>query len=235
MSGVVVLPTGAGKTVVAMKAIQILNKPSIVIVPTLDLLEQWRRRLEKEFKIEIGILGGGESEIRAVTVSTYDSAYIKAGDIGNRFSFLVADEVHHIAAEGYRQIAEMFTSPYRLGLTATLEREDMLHEEIPRLMGGVVYRLAPKDLAGRFLSDYVLERIQVNLNEDEKREYEAHRKVFTDFLAKRRMQISTPAGFQRFIMRSATDKEGRQALLARNKALEIALNCPKSHLNTTDA
>ncbi len=222
--GVIVLPTGAGKTVIAIKAIELVREPALIIVPTLDLLEQWRKRLEKELKVEVGVFGGGESTLKAVTVSTYDSAYIRAGEIGNKFSLLIADEVHHIAAEGYRQIAEMFTSPYRVGLTATLEREDTLHSEIPRLMGGVVFRLEPDDLTGRYLSEYALERLHVNLKEEERQEYEKYRKIFTDFLAKRKMRISTPLEFQRFIMRSATDKEARQALLSRNKALEIALN-----------
>src|SRR5207245_242278 len=143
--GSIVLPTGAGKTVIAIKAIELVNEPCLIVVPTLDLLEQWRKRVEKELKIDAGVYGGGDFTLNAVTVSTYDSAYIRAGEIGNKFSFLIADEVHHIAAEGYRQIAEMFTSPYRVGLTATLEREDTLHSEIPRLMGGVVFRLEPDD------------------------------------------------------------------------------------------
>ncbi len=222
--GVIVLPTGAGKTVVALKAIELVNKPTIVIVPTLDLLEQWRKRISKEFNIETGVLGGGENIIRAVTVSTYDSAYLRAGEIGNKFSLLVADEVHHIASEGYRQIAEMFSAPFRMGLTATLEREDLLHNDIPRLMGGTVFRLEPEDLAGRYLSDYSLEKINVDLSDEERETYTRHHKIFTDFLASRKIRISSPLEFQRFIMRSASDREARKALLARNKALEISLN-----------
>ncbi len=105
-----------------------------------------RNRISKEFDIETGVLGRGENIIKAVTVSTYDSAYLRAGEIGNKFSLLVADEVHHIASEGYRQIAELFSSPFRMGLTATLEREDLLHNDIPRLIGGTVFRLEPEDL-----------------------------------------------------------------------------------------
>lgn len=49
--GVIVLPTGSGKTVIGIKAISLLNTPTIVVVPTLDLLDQWRSRLKKEFGI----------------------------------------------------------------------------------------------------------------------------------------------------------------------------------------
>ncbi len=222
--GVVVLPTGAGKTIVALKAIELANQPVIIVVPTLDLVEQWRSRLEKEFGVEVGVYGGGENILRAVTVSTYDSAYLKAGEIGNKFSLLVFDEIHHLPAEGYRQIAEMFTAPYRLGLTATLEREDTLHTEIPRLVGGVVYRLRPEDLAGKYLSEYSLQRITVDLTDEEKTEYERQYKVFTVYLDSHKVWLNSPLAFQRFIMRTARDRDARQALLARNRALNIAFN-----------
>jgi len=222
--GVIVLPTGSGKTVIAMKAIELVNQPAIVIAPTLDLVEQWRSWLQDEFKVEVGVYGGGDSTLRALTVSTYDSAYLRASELGNRFSFIIFDEVHHLGAEGYRQIAEMFTAPYRIGLTATYEREDMLHRELPRLTGGVVYRLKPDDLAGRYLSEYTLQTISVNLTDEEKTEYEKNYKTFTDYLASRGIRITTPADFQRFIMRSARDAGARQALLARNRALNIAFN-----------
>lgn len=222
--GVIVLPTGAGKTVIAIKAIAAVNEPSIVVVPTLDLVEQWRSRLEEELKVEVGIYGGGDNLLRAVTVSTYDSAYLRASELGNRFSLIVFDEVHHLPAEGYRQIAEMFTAPYRMGLTATFEREDMLHREIPRLVGGIVYRLKPDDLAGRYLSEYMLERISLDLTDQEKTEHERHQKTFTDYLQSRGIRLTNPAEFQRFIMRSARDRDARKALLARNRAMDIAYN-----------
>jgi superfamily II DNA or RNA helicase len=222
--GVVVLPTGAGKTVVALKAIELVNQPTIVVVPTLDLMEQWKKRIEEDLKIEVGVYGGGDNILKAVTVSTYDSAYIRASEIGNKFSLIVLDEVHHLPSEGYRQIAEMFTAPYRMGLTATYEREDMLHSEIPRLIGGVVFRLKAEDLAGRYLSNYILQKIAVDLTEKEKIEYDKHYKVFTDYLSTNHIWLKGAVDFHRFIMRTAKDAEARQALLARNKAIDIAFN-----------
>ena len=79
-------------------------------------------------------MGGGERVIKALTISTYDSAYIHADKLGNRFGLIIFDEVHHLAAVGYRNIAEMFAAPYRMGLTATFEREDGLHLELNRLV-----------------------------------------------------------------------------------------------------
>ena len=222
--GVIVLPTGAGKTVIGMKAIELVNRPAIVIVPTLDLLEQWRERVKEDLGVEAGVYGGGENTVRAVTVSTYDSAYLRAGELGNRFSLLLFDEVHHLPAESFRQIAEMFTAPYRLGLTATYEREDMLHLELPRLIGGVVFTLKPEDLAGRYLSDYTLERINVELTDEERQEYERNYHQFTSYLEENRIWLNSPIAFQRFIMRTSRDPEARRALLARNRAISIAFN-----------
>src|SRR5436309_2909711 len=222
--GVIVLPTGAGKTVIAMKAIELVNLPAVVIVPTLDLLEQWRKRVQEELGIEVGVYGGGENSVKAVTICTYESAYIRAGELGNRFSLLIFDEVHHLPGESFRQIAEMFTAPYRMGLTATYEREDMLHLELPRLIGGVVYRLKPEDLAGRYLSAFRLEKVNVELTQEEKAEYEKNYSVFTQYLEENRIWLNSPIAFRRFIMRSSRDPLARQALLARNRAMSVAFN-----------
>lgn len=222
--GIVVLPTGSGKTIIGLRAIEMVNGPVLIAVPTLALVDQWKLLLSKEFNMEVGVIGGGQFLPLQLTVSTYDSAYLRASELGNRFSLLIFDEVHHLAGEGYRQIAEMFTSPYRLGLTATYEREDMRHTELPRLVGGVVFRLEPKDLAGTYLSNYSLERINVELNEEERKEYAANYGLFRRYVMTRGIRLATPLEFRRFIMRTASDPDARRALLARNKAIDIAFN-----------
>ena len=222
--GIIVLPTGSGKTVVGIKAISMLNTPTLVVAPTLDLVDQWRTRLKKEFKTEVGVLGGGEWDLKALTVSTYDSAYIHADKLGNRFGLIIFDEVHHLPAAGYRNIAEMFAAPYRMGLTATFEREDGLHEELNRLVGGKVFEKKVSDLTGTHLSPFRLEKIRVELTEDEKVEYEKNQKVFSDYLARIKLTIRGPADFQKLVMRSGRDPNARRALLARNKAREVAYN-----------
>ena len=222
--GVIVLPTGAGKTIVAMAAISSVNAPAIVVVPTIDLIEQWRANLVKEFGVEVGAYGGGEKSLKAITVSTYDSAYIRAEELGNKFVLAIFDEVHHLPAPSYSQIAELFAAPFRMGLTATYIRQDEGHKLLPRLVGNVVYELETKDLAGTHLSHYTLEKIFVDLTPDEQAEYEKNYEVFKKYLRRKRVRLQNSRDFQRFIMRTGTDPEARRALLARNRALDIALN-----------
>jgi superfamily II DNA or RNA helicase len=227
MRGCIVLPTGSGKTILGIKAIEHLNLASIVVVPTLDLLDQWVKALARAFSIredDIGRIGGGQDNLSALTVITYDSAYMRANAIGNRFALIVFDEVHHLPAEGYRSIAEQFASPYRLGLTATIEREDNLHTHLPLLVGGVVYTARVKELVEKeYLAPYTIERRYIKLDEDERIEYEKNYKIYVDALRELGLHYGIN-GFKRLIMLSSRNKLAREALLARNKALSIAFN-----------
>jgi superfamily II DNA or RNA helicase len=224
--GCIVLPTGSGKTVIGVKAIEIVNSASLVIVPTIDLMDQWNSVLSKYFtNIKIGNLGGGADDIQAITVSTYDSAYIRAANIGNKFAFIIFDEVHHLGAPGYRSIAEQLASPFRLGLTATIEREDNMHKEFPRLVGGVVFEAQSSDLAkAKHLASYEIERRQVNMWPEELEEYKRSFGVYQTSLLKLGLRMNLPIAFHKLIMMSGRSPIARQAVLARNKAMDIALN-----------
>lgn len=222
--GVVVLPTAAGKTFVALKAVEKLDVATLVVVPTLDLIDQWRKHLSSQFGVEVGAYGGGEEMLRPLTVSTYDSAYIRAEQLGDKFMFMIFDEVHHLPAPSYRQIAEMYIAPYRMGLTATYERDDGAHYDLPRLVGGPVYQLGVDALAGRHLSPYTHEKILVDLTPDERELYRKEYEAFSNYLRRKRIVLRSPKDFQRFIMRTGVDPEAREALLARNRALKTALN-----------
>jgi len=222
--GVIVLPTGAGKTFIALKAIEKLNVATLVVVPTLDLLDQWRKHLTDQFGVDVGAYGGGEKLLKPLTVSTYDSAYIRAEQLGDKFIFIIFDEVHHLPAPSYSQIGEMYIAPYRMGLTATYERDDDLHLDLPRLVGGRVYQLEVDALAGKHLSPYTHEKVLVDLTPEEQKIYEREYEIFTSYLRRKRIRMRSPGDFQKFIMRTGRDPEAREALLARNKALKTALN-----------
>ena len=222
--GVLVLPTAAGKTFIALKAIDLLRTQTLIIVPTLDLIDQWRKRVRECLGVEAGVVGGGENIIRMVTVSTYDSAYSQAAQLGNRFMFLVFDEVHHLASPGYMQIGEMYIAPYRMGLTATYERSDQRHALLPLIVGDPVYSIDIEELAGKHLSPYTYEKVSVELTPEEQQTYEAEMSVFKNYLHQRRIVLKSAADFQRFIMTTGRDPHAREALLARNRALRVAVN-----------
>lgn len=223
--GCMILPTGSGKTIIAIKLIEIINSSTLIVVPTLDLMEQWTKFLSKYFqKIEIGNIGGGIFNITGVTVSTYDSAYIRSSFIGNKFAFVIFDELHHLAAPGYRTIAEQFPSPYRLGLTATYEREDSLHLDFPRLVGGIVYQSSVNELArDKHLASFTVEKRYVKLLPEEEIEYQKNYNQYLSYLHELGIRYSQ-IGLQKLIMISGKNQYARNALLARNKALDIALN-----------
>jgi superfamily II DNA or RNA helicase len=224
MRGILVLPTAAGKTYIALKAIGLLKTQTLIVVPTLDLIDQWRKRVVDYLGIEAGAVGGGEDNVQMVTVSTYDSAYLQAGVLGNKFMFIIFDEVHHLASPSYMQIAEMYIAPYRMGLTATYERSDQRHVLLPNLVGDLVYTAKVEELAGEHLSPYTHEKIYVELTPEEQHAYDREMDVFNGYLREKGIVLKSVEDFHRFIMATGRDRRAREALLARNRAVRVALN-----------
>ncbi|ELZ34533.1 DNA repair helicase rad25 [Halogeometricum pallidum JCM 14848] len=222
--GVLELPTGAGKTVVAVAAMAELGVPTIVVVPTVDLLTQWRRELETEFGVPVGQFGGGEQNREAITVSTYDSAYLRAEDVGGDFGLVVFDEVHHLGGEGYRDVARLLAAPARLGLTATFERPDGAHEAVAELVGPKVYDRSVDDLAGDHLADYEVRRVEVDLSPEERERYEEAQGTFVDYLKRSNLSFRSGSDYQKLVMRSGSDPKAREALLAKQRARRIMMN-----------
>src|SRR5204862_2759488 len=138
--GVVVLPTGTGKTHLAILAISRTARPALVVTPTIDLLNQWYGELLLAFGEPIGLIGGGHFDLQPLTVTTYDSAYIHLEKWGNRYGLLVFDECHHLPGPTYLQAAVGSIAPFRLGLTATPERADGQEALLPELIGPLVLR-----------------------------------------------------------------------------------------------
>ena len=222
--GVLELPTGSGKTVIGITAIERVATPTLVVVPTVDLLDQWVEELRREFDRPIGRLGGGSQRLESITVSTYDSAYLRAEELGDRFGLVIFDEVHHLGGEGYRDIARLLAAPSRLGLTATFERPDGAHEQIAELIGDVVFQLDPEELAGEYLSAYDIKQIDISLTPEEREQYERNQETFTDYLAESNIQLTSGSDYQRLVKRSGTDPKAREALLAKQRAREVMMN-----------
>ena len=224
--GVVVLPTGAGKTQVACMAIHDKRRATLVVVPTLDLVRQWYDLLRASFAGPIGLVGGGDHDVRAITVTTYDSAHIHMEHLGARFGLIIFDECHHLPGAAYALSARFCLAPFRLGLTATPERSDGREGILDELIGPIVYRKDIVDLSGDYLADYETERVAVQLAPAEREEYEAERAIYRGFVQANGIRMSTPTGWSEFIMRSARSVEGRRAMQAYRRQRELAFCAP---------
>jgi superfamily II DNA or RNA helicase len=224
--GVVVLPTGTGKTFLAVLAIHKAQRPALVVTPTIDLLNQWYDELLVAFGGPIGLLGGGYYDLQPLTVTTYDSAYIHLERWGNRFGLLVFDECHHLPGPTYLEAARGSLAPFRLGLTATPERADGQEALLPALIGPMVYRREIRELAGDFLAEYRTERVYVALSPEEEERYRQARDVYRQFVAERGINMGGANGWQRFIQETSRSKEGRAAFQAYREQKRLALAAP---------
>jgi len=134
--GTVVFPTGVGKTDIAAAVINDLRIPTVAVVPTLVLVDQWRSMLLK-WGIRAGVWTGAEKSPNYVTISTYQSLFQDPSLI-RRFPLLVYDEAHLATAEEFRAlIYEISLHPYALALTATTptdtQRRDFLSRYLPTI------------------------------------------------------------------------------------------------------
>ena len=225
--GVVVLPTGAGKTHVALRAIALKQRATLVVVPTLDLVRQWMDTITHALSTTVGVVAGGEHDVQPITVTTYDSAWMHMEHLGARFGLVVFDEVHHLCAESYALAARMCLAPYRLGLTATPERADGRHTLLDELVGPVVFRTEIDALEGDWLSEYDIERIEITLSDDERRAYDDARRIYKQFLIDARIPMGAARGWDVFIRRAAGSDEGRAAMRAYRTQKAIAFASPQ--------
>jgi superfamily II DNA or RNA helicase len=226
--GTVVLPTGAGKTVLALMAIERLKLRTLIVVPTIELLHQWRAAVIERLGVtaeHVGVVGDGRREARAITVITYASASMPNAPTSG-YGLLICDEAHHLPSPGYRVIADGSEAPYRLAITATPERGDGAEEELYRLMGPTVYRRRPEELAAEgHLARFRERRIYVDLAPEEALRYGALMGEWKWFLARQRGALARGGDFfGELIKRSGSDPAARNALRAHHQARMIALN-----------
>lgn len=146
-SGVVEAVTGAGKTRLGLAAVQLaLNEgfEALVIVPTKELLHQWKAELEKHLDVYVGVAGDGRDDwfdTFDVVVATIHTAKNKRDDPALYRRILVADECHRYGAEGW-SLALTEDYDWRLGLTATYARPDGRHASVlDEYFGGIIFTL----------------------------------------------------------------------------------------------
>ncbi len=225
--GLVALPTGAGKTRVAIAAMARTRARALCLVPTRVLMEQWAKSLERFYAASIGILGDGTRRVRAITVGTFESVFRLAPRLGDRFDLLVVDEAHHFGRGLRDEALEMTVAGARIGLTATPPEDPAHLERLSRLIGPIVCSMTVDELAGTYLAPYRTVRLGVDLSDDERRAYD-------DDMARFRVVRNAIAGahpaleWPQFVAIASKTDAGRRALASLARAKEVeAFNAGK--------
>jgi superfamily II DNA or RNA helicase len=218
--GLIVLPTGSGKTRIALGAIATTRTPCLCLVPTRALLGQWTRALAAIWQGPIGQFGDGVRRLGPVTVATFASAYRYMPRLGDKFGLVIVDEAHHFGQGARDETLEMSIAPLRLGLTATPPALGPAIKRLGTLVGPVVFERTIGDLTGRYLAP--LERItwRLALDPEERREHDALWETYRQ--ARRAFEGNHLAGsWEDFLHQAARTDEGRRGIAAWRRARRI--------------
>ncbi len=183
-SGVVVLPCGAGKTIVAMGAIAAVKTHTLILTTNTVALRQWKAELLDKTSLtdeDVGEYSGDSKTIRPVTIATYqvltyrktkDSEFIHFSlfDEG-QWGLIIYDEVHLLPAPVFRATASL-QARRRLGLTATLVREDGREEDVFSLIGPKKYDVPWKVLERQgWIAQALCTEVRIRLAEESRYQY----------------------------------------------------------------
>ncbi len=137
--GVVVVPCGGGKSRIGIGAMQRLLTPSLVLVHTADLADQWREAMHAALGVPAGFVGQGKVRPGAFTVALVQTLAGWTNEALDAFlagfGLLILDEAHHVPSRTFRAVVGRSPARYRLGLTATPERDDGLSSLLPLVLG----------------------------------------------------------------------------------------------------
>ena len=182
--GTIVLPCGSGKTIVGLVAMSRLQTRTLILCPNVQSVHQWINEIRSKTNLDPSLIGeysGDVKEIKPITVSTYQIlTYRKPGEDeylhfsllrdGN-WGFIIYDEVHMLPAPVFRITAEL-QSVYRLGLTATLIREDGREDEVFSLVGPKRFDTPWSELAEQgYIAEAYCHEIRVSLREEDEVKY----------------------------------------------------------------
>lgn len=147
--GVFQIPTGGGKTVLALAIIASKAVPTLIIVHTKELLQQWIDRIETFLNIpreEVGIIGEGVCFVGdRITVGIVNSLVNNLTPEFQKFGMVIVDECHRTPAETFTKVVNFFRARYKYGLTATPYRRDGLSEVIHFYLGKTIFKLSIHD------------------------------------------------------------------------------------------
>ena len=218
--GLIILPTGSGKTLLALAAMARRGCRALCLTPTRVLLEQWRGALGRYYAGPIGQYGDGVRAREAVTLATFASAFHHMETIGNRFDLLVVDEAHHFGTGASDDTLELCTASARIGLTGTPPTSHLQRTRLEELIGPEVYRQSVSELTGRYLAPLRVVTLVLDLTCDERREYArevaAYQPVVHQFF-----RYAPRAGWRDFQSAAIRTDEGRRALAAWRRSRKL--------------
>jgi len=216
-SGVVVLPCGAGKTLVGAAAMATAKATTLILVTTTVAGRQWKRELVARTSLtedEIGEYSGERKEIRPVTIATYQVLTSRRGGafthldlFGARdWGLVIYDEVHLLPAPIFRFTADL-QARRRLGLTATLVREDGREGDVFSLIGPKRYDAPWKDIEAQgWIAPAECTEVRVTLTDAERMSY-----AVTD--AEERYRVAATARTKMPVVRALVDKHPGEQIL----------------------
>ena len=220
--GVVVLPTGAGKTAVAVSAMERVGRSTLVVVPTLALLKQWYSVLQDAFggSVTIGLLGGGYHEITPITDHLRLGLHprralrgpLRARGLRRGAPLACPEERDH------REDAPRALLPRSHSHAGEARRRA---PAAPRACGACRLQALARGSRRDLPSPFELVRIPIELTAQERFDYAQAEAVYRDFLEKHRLPMRSPEDWQRFIMVASTSHSGEEALLAARQRREI--------------
>ena len=183
-SGVIVLPCGAGKTLVGIGVMQLVGAETLILVTNTLSIRQWKHEMldKTDIKAEhIGEYSSERKEIFPITIATYNiitykkkktKDFIHFGIFSaNKWGLIIYDEVHLLPAPVFRMTSEL-QAKRRLGLTATLVREDDLEEDVFSLIGPKKYDVSWKELEKQnWIAQALCIELRVAMSEEDRIKY----------------------------------------------------------------
>jgi len=184
--GVVVMPCGAGKTIVGMAAMAAIGRKTLIVTTNVAAVHQWMDEILDKTNVareDLGEYTGAAKDVRPITIATYQvltwrpdkNSDFPHFDLFRRekWGLIVYDEVHLLPAPVFRVVAEI-QAIRRLGLTATLIREDGLQEDVFSLIGPKRYDVPWKELEAKgFIAEAFCREIRVPMSDHERLRYVA--------------------------------------------------------------
>lgn len=182
--GVIVLPCGSGKTIVGMAAMAATRRTTLIITTNIAAVHQWRDELLDKTDLDPSMIGeysGAVKNIKPVTIATYQILTWRPDKVSDfphfellrreNWGLIICDEVHLLPAPVFRVVAEL-QAVRRLGLTATLVREDGREEDVFSLIGPKRYDVPWKELEKKgFIAEAWCREIRIPMDDETRLAY----------------------------------------------------------------